>query len=57
MKCETCKFCHVRQNDKWAYIGNCRRYPPKPSNESMVSWPEILPDEHWCGEWQSKEDK
>ena len=49
--CANCKFWfHSDRTDLLMRRGICRRYPPKPEEESdlytAVTW--------WCGEWKGK---
>ena len=61
-RCGTCRYCGVFDpdgsvNDNWNTWPVCRRYPPvafydDPAYSTL--WPQVLPDEDWCGAWKAK---
>jgi len=54
MKCEECKFFHVRHIHKWKWAETCicRKYPPQ-CTFLDDSQPTIDRDD-WCGEYEEK---
>jgi hypothetical protein len=48
--CGTCRFFSREDN----YVGECRRYAPRPTADmNEWTWP-VVHQAHWCGEFQPK---
>lgn len=55
-RCDTCRFW-VDKRDKWAGMGECRRFPPSASRDDRRNgentWPQTT-NRSWCGEYAEK---
>lgn len=51
-----CNGCiHWVEIPEKTFVGECRRYPPKPQEKlKHVVWP-VTNDYDWCGEYESKD--
>lgn len=56
-RCENCRFWKLSGDGPAAAAGLCRRYAPRPSNDTaFTQWPFVKKGE-WCGEFVSKPER